>query len=52
MCRKTRFQRYDRTLALLPEAISATKSGDKSVFLAEVTDGTIELHQEDMPNWF
>jgi predicted ABC-type ATPase len=53
-------QRYDRTLSLLPEAISAANrayifdnSGDESVFLAEITDGaTLEFHQNDMPDWF
>jgi predicted ABC-type ATPase len=53
-------QRYARTLSLLPEAISAANrayifdnSGDESVFLAEITDGTtLEFHQDDMPDWF
>jgi predicted ABC-type ATPase len=53
-------QRYARTLALLPEAIAATNrayifdnTGDESIFLAEITDGTaLEFHQDEMPDWF
>ncbi|HBO7967085.1 TPA: zeta toxin family protein [Pseudomonas aeruginosa] len=53
-------QRYYRTLKLLPEAVAASNrayifdnSGESSVWLAEITDGTsLEYKVEDQPDWF
>lgn len=52
--------RYHRSLSLLPQAINNTdrayffdNSGDKSVWLAEVVNGTeLEYKSELIPNWF
>lgn len=53
-------QRYYRSLELLPSAIAVSNrafifdnSGDKSAFMAEVTDGTVlQFYREDIPDWF
>jgi len=53
-------QRYHRSLQLLPEAVAASNrayifdnSGESSVWLAEITDGTsLEYKTEDQPDWF
>jgi predicted ABC-type ATPase len=53
-------QRYERSLGLLPSAVAASNrayifdnSADKSILLAEITDGIeLEYHCEEMPEWF
>ncbi|EKB9387806.1 zeta toxin family protein [Pseudomonas aeruginosa] len=53
-------QRYHRSLKLLPEAVAASNrayifdnSGEGSVWLAEITDGTsLEYKSEEQPDWF
>ncbi|MDV9033630.1 hypothetical protein Q7C30_016185 [Pseudomonas sp. RAC1] len=53
-------QRFHRSLKLLPEAVAASNrayifdnSGEHSVWLAEITDGTsLEYKVEDQPDWF
>ncbi|MBI6702014.1 zeta toxin family protein [Pseudomonas viridiflava] len=53
-------QRYKRSLELLPSAVSTSNrayifdnSGEKSVCLAEITEGTdLQYRVEDMPDWF
>jgi predicted ABC-type ATPase len=52
--------RYYRSLDWLLDAVKLTNrayifdnSGEESVFIAEITDGSdIEIHQEDVPAWF
>lgn len=53
-------KRYQGSLDLLPSAVAASNrafifdnSGEKSVFLAEITNGTdLQFHSEEMPDWF
>lgn len=53
-------ERYTRSLRLLPSAIAAANrafifdnSYDKSVLLAEITEGTeLKFHMDHMPQWF
>lgn len=53
-------QRYYRSLKLLPKAVAASNrayifdnSGESSVWLAEITDGTTLVYKtEDQPDWF
>ncbi|MFK3771050.1 zeta toxin family protein [Pseudomonas sp. NPDC089406] len=53
-------ERYAKSLALLPQAVAAShrayifdNSGDSSVLLAEITDGSLlEYRSEDVPDWF
>lgn len=53
-------ERYYRSVELLPAAIAASNrayifdnSGEQSVLLAEVTDGTeLQFHEEEIPDWF
>ncbi|VXC27129.1 conserved hypothetical protein [Pseudomonas sp. 8Z] len=53
-------KRYYKTLALLPSAVAASNrayifdnSGEESVWLAEITDGTsLEYRSEEIPEWF
>ena len=53
-------QRYHRSLKLLPEAVAASNrayifdnSGESSIWLAEITDGTSLVYKtEDQPDWF
>ena len=53
-------ERYYRSLKLLKEAIKHTNrayifdnSGDKAIWLAEITDGTtLEIKSEVTPAWF
>ncbi|MCQ3034339.1 zeta toxin family protein [Pseudomonas syringae] len=53
-------KRYQGSLELLPAAVAASSrafifdnSGDKSIFLAEITDGTdLQFHTDEIPVWF
>ncbi|MFJ4141688.1 zeta toxin family protein [Pseudomonas sp. NPDC089734] len=53
-------ERYYRSLELLPEAIAASSrafifdnSGEQSIFMAEVTEGTtLEFRHDEIPDWF
>lgn len=53
-------ERYVKSLNLLPEAVAASNrayifdnSGDRSVLLAEITDGTqLEYRTEEVSDWF